>query len=305
VRAVAQDLGDRVARFERHLQKGYAHYAGKWRGPGRYALEFVGARHGLLPDFLVIGAMKAGSTMFYDWLVSHPLVLPAVEKEVHFFDFHFRQGELWYRSQLPTERERAALASRAGRPVLAGEASPTYLYHPLAARRARSLVPGAKLVVLLRNPVDRAYSHYYTGIRNDYEALSFEEAIEREPARLEGQVDALLMDQAHNRNFPHYRWSYLAMGHYAEQVEKWFEQFPRQQFLFLLNEEMDQNPDAVFRRVYEFLELPYHLLPQLTRRGAGNYPPMKDGTREQLTEYFRPHNRRLAELLCMELGWDD
>lgn len=275
------------------------------RSPARYALEAAGARWGVLPDFLVIGTMKGGSTTFYQWLVTHPLVLPAVEKEVHFFDFHFRRKVTWYRSQLPSQRQRDRLSARSGHRALACEASPTYISHPLAARRAQSVVPEAKLIALLRNPVDRAYSHYQAAIRNDWEVLSFEEALDREPSRLEGQVDALLMDQAHNRSFPLYRWSYMAMGHYADFLEHWFRYFPRQQFMFILNEEMDRGPEATFRRVYEFLDLPYHPLPPIGRSGVGSYPPMQPATRERLEEYFRPHNRRLAELLDIDLGWGD
>src|SRR5581483_8059296 len=124
-----------------------------------------------------------------------------------------------------------------------GEASPTYLFHPLAARRAHSIVPNAKLIVLLRNPIDRAYSHYQTGIRHDWEALSFEAALDREPERLHGSIDELLMDERHNRSFARYRWSYVSMGHYAELLETWLAYFPREQFHFVFSDELDRNPD--------------------------------------------------------------
>ncbi len=291
-------------RFARHLQAGGRRASEVLQSPTRYALELSGVRHGALPDYLVIGAMKAGTTMFYEWLVTHPLAPPAVEKEVHFFDFHFPQGQTWYRSQLPTERQRDRLSAEAGRRAVVGEGSPTYLFHPLAARRAYSLVPDAKLLVLLRNPVSRAYSHYQTSIRHDWEALPFEDAIDREPLRLDGQVDALLMDEKHHRSFPRYRWSYLSMGQYAEQLESWLRYFPREQFMFILNEELDRDPDATFRRVYDFLDLPYHPLPPKRRRVVGSYAPMQPATRARLNEYFRPHNERLAALLDLDLGWE-
>jgi len=272
-------------------------------GPTKFGLEVAGLRHGSLPGYVMIGAMKAGSTMFYEWLVTHPLLPPAVEKEVHFFDFHYPQGRVWYRSQLPTVRRLEALSAEHGHRALAGEASPTYLFHPLAPRRARETVPGAKLLVLLRNPVTRAYSHYNTGIRHDWEALSFEEALEREPIRLDGEVDALLMDEKHHRSFPRYRWSYLAMGRYAEQLERWFTYFPREQFLILFSEDLDRDPEGTFRKVWDFLEVPDHPLPEKQRRTVGRYDPMKPETRSWLEDYFRPHDDRLAELLGTDLPW--
>jgi hypothetical protein len=291
--------------FAKHVEAGVTKRLESLRSPARFAIETAGLRRGALPDFLLIGAMKAGTTTFYEWLVTHPLVPAAVEKEVHFFDFHFPQGLTWYRSQLPSERELARLTASAGRRAVSGEASPTYLFHPLAARRAHSIVPDVKLIVLLRNPINRAYSHYQTGIRHDWEALTFEDAIDREPDRLRGQIDVLLMDEEHHRSFPRYRWSYLSMGHYAELLESWFRYFPREQFLFILNEDLDRDADATFRRVHDFLDLPHNPLPQVPRRTVGEYSSMAPATRERLQEYFRPHNKRLAELLEIDPGWDD
>ena len=242
--------------------------------------------------------------MFYEWLITHPLVLPAAKKEVHFFDSYFGQGEQWYRSRMPRDRKRRDAAAAAGRPVLVGEATPNYLFHPLVPRRASTVVPDAKLIVLLRNPVNRAYSHYSTGVRHDWEALSFEEALERESVRLDGQIDALLQDEKHHRNFARYRWSYKAMGHYADLLERWFEYYPRDQFVFVFNEQMDRDADAAFLPVWDFLGLPEHRLPEKSRRVVGRYAPMRPDTRAELIEYFRPHNRRLAELLGVDPGWD-
>lgn len=293
----------RDAELIKHYEGGLRTRLAKGRAPARQVLELAGARRGVLPDYLVIGAMKAGSTMFYEWLVTHPQLPAAVEKEVHFFDSYYRQGLTWYRSRLPSRRELAA-RSAPGASALSGEATPNYLFHPLVPRRVHATVPDAKLIVLLRNPVNRAYSHYQTNLRHDWEALSFEEALDREPARLENQIDALLMDEAHHRNFPRYRWSYQAMGRYAELLERWFTFFPREQFLFLRNEDMARDPDAVFARVWDFLDVRHHPLPQKANRVVGRYEPMRPETRQRLQDYFRPHNERLAELLGFDPRWD-
>lgn len=295
--------GLRQSRFVRHWGRVRDEGVKRLAGPALYGLEVAGLRRGALADYLVIGSMKTGSTMFYEWLVTHPLAPPAVEKEVHFFDFHFPMGTVWYRSQLPSRRQLETLSARHGHQAQAGEASPTYLFHPLAPRRAAVTVPSAKLIVILRNPVDRAYSHYSTGIRHDWEALSFEEALDREPARLAGQIEALLMDEKNHRSFSRYRWSYQAMGHYAEQLEAWFEHFPREQFLVIFSEDFDRDPQGTFDHVWEFLGLPPHALPEKKRRVVGNYRPMPPKTRARLEKYFRPHDDRLSELLDVELPW--
>ena len=300
----ALDLRVAPARFISHVGRVGQQRRESVRIPANHLLQKAGLRHGALPDYLVIGAMKAGSTTFYDWLVTHPLVPRAATKEVHFFDSHFREGLDWYKAHLPTERQRDALSREAGHRALVGEATPNYVFHPLVPRRVSATVPDAKLIVLLRDPVGRAYSHYNTNIRHDWEALSFEEALAREEQRLDGQIDAMLMDEAHHRSYPRYRWSYAAMGRYAELLERWFTYFPREQFLFVLNWEMDRDPDAVFKRVWDFLDLPYYPIKNLKRRTVGKYEPMRPDTRERLREYFRPHNERLAELIGLDLGWD-
>lgn len=139
---------------------------------------------GKLPDFLIIGAQRCGTISFYRLLCQHPLVEGAARKEVHYFDLHFQKGEEWYRSFFP-EAEREDRVT--------GESSPYYIFHPLSAERAARLVPGARLIVLLRNPVDRAYSHYQHGLRRGYETLpTFEQALEAEPGRLAGEREKIL-----------------------------------------------------------------------------------------------------------------
>src|SRR6187551_3563074 len=137
-----------------------------------------------LPDFLVIGAQKAGTTALYAYLRWHPGIAGPSWKEVCFFDRHWWRGEAWYRGQFPL---------RAGE-RLVGEASPSYLFHPLAPERARSLVPGAKLVALLRDPVDRAYSQYQHEVALGREPLSFEDALAAEEERTRGEAERLAAD---------------------------------------------------------------------------------------------------------------
>ena len=127
--------------------------------------RLVTAPQHALPDFLLLGAQKAGSTSLYVHLMQHPQIIGVARKELHFFDYKSALGSWWYRTNFPTKAEMAQRSAALGKPVLTGEASPYYLFHPHAARRIARLLPDVKLIALLRNPVDRAFSHYHHEVR--------------------------------------------------------------------------------------------------------------------------------------------
>src|SRR5947209_1159841 len=137
-----------------------------------------------LPDFLIIGAQKAGTTSLYRYLAAHPDIVASTRKEVHFFDINFWRGEWWYRSLFPLRRRLQRRPPLRNRPAITGEASPYYLFHPFAPERAAQLLPDAKLIVLLRDPVERAWSHYRHEVANGRETMTFPDALAAEPARL-------------------------------------------------------------------------------------------------------------------------
>jgi hypothetical protein len=250
------------------------------------------ARRRPLPDFLVIGAQKAGTTALYAYLRWHPGIAGPSWKEVSFFDRHWWRGEAWYRGQFPL---------RAGE-RLVGEASPSYLFPPLAPERARSLVPGAKLVALLRDPVDRAYSQYQHEVALGREPLSFEDALAAEDERLVGEVERLIAD---SRAFSRAWWdhTYTARGRYAEQLERWLEAFPSEQLLVVRTEELGERPAETYASILAFLGAEPHELPDYPRVFDRDYEPMRAETRAALAATFAEPNRRLEALLGRELGW--
>ena len=250
------------------------------------------ARRRPLPDFLVIGAQKAGTTALYAYLRWHPGIAGPSWKEVSFFDRHWWRGEAWYRGQFPL---------RAGK-RLVGEASPSYLFHPLAPERARSLVPGAKLVALLRDPVDRAYSQYQHEVALGREPLSFEDALAAEDERLVGEVERLIADP---RAFSRAWWdhTYTARGRYAEQLERWLEAFPSEKLLVVRTEDLGERPAETYASILAFLGAEPHELPDYPRVFDRDYEPMRAETRAALAATFAEPNRRLEALLGRELGW--
>src|SRR5690348_836405 len=139
----------------------------------------------LLPDFLVIGAQRGGTTSLYQYLQVHPFIEPATTKEVHFFDRRFHKGLAWYRGHFPTALEKYRAEHLRGGMFLTGEATPSYLFLPYIPKRVVRVLPHARFIVLLRNPVERAYSHYRHAVELGHEHLAFEEAIKNQAARID------------------------------------------------------------------------------------------------------------------------
>src|SRR4051794_5839180 len=218
------------------------------------------------PDFLIIGTKRGGTTSFYFDLIAHPsyvrLYPPPVPglkhdatKGVHYFDSNFARGERWYRSYMPTSTTRRIAARRAGGRVVAGEASPYYLFHPVAAVRAHASVPEARIIALLRDPVSRTHSHWKERRRADAEPLGFEEALAAEPGRLSGERERLIADPAYNS----YAWeqqSYALQSEYAPALRPWVDLFGADRVHVAVSEEYYADPVKVLGDLDDFLQVP-------------------------------------------------
>jgi hypothetical protein len=248
------------------------------------------------PDFVIIGAQKCGTTFLYDLLSRNPHIEPAAKKEVHFFDRRFGKGVGWYWSHFPPP------TWKEGQRSITGEATPYYLFHPHAARRMAEVVPQARLIVLLRDPVDRAYSGYHHQVRAGHETLGFEEAIETEETRLRGERARMLEDEQY-ASFDYQHFSYLSRGVYVDQLVQWSKFFGRDQMLVLKSEDLFDQVPHTLQSVLEFLCLPSWRPETSEPRLKGSYPPMNSDTRQRLRNYFEPHNQRLYEYLGVDLGW--
>ena len=269
----------------------------------------------LLPDFIIIGTQRGGTTSLYYYLTEHPGVARALLKEVHFFDDHYQEGLGWYRAQFPSTLQKYYSERIRKEHFITGESSPYYLFYPHAPSRIVEVVPDAKLVVLLRNPVDRAYSHHWLATLEGNETLPFEEAIKREEERLAGEHEKILADE-HYVSFNHRHFSYLARGIYVDQLQHWMKYYPKEQFLILKSEDFYKDPATIVKQSLEFInaakaELNGHKefkqYREPNKRGYQNEakpPKMDPKVREQLVAYFKPHNARLSEFLGHDFGWD-
>jgi hypothetical protein len=244
------------------------------------------AIEGPLPDFVVIGTQKGGTSFFYRLLTEHPLVRGAAAKELHFFDNKFSEGVGWYRRCF-SKGKRVC-----GHRTITGEASPSYLFDPRVPERMARIVPEARLIALLRNPVDRAYSHYQMEVRRGNEARSFEEATEEEMTSAEDEGNTVDV-----------RYAYLRRGLYAEQLERFSFFANRERLLVVKSENLFSGRLEVLDRVLRFLRLPPFESTLAPPAGRPTYEPMDPDTRRRLEGFFAPHNERLYELLSTDFGW--
>ncbi len=234
---------------------------------------------------MIIGAQRAGTTSLYSHLCEHPDVVPAFCKEVHYFDVNSDRDEGWYRAHFPLRFE-----LEGGR--ITGEATPRYLVHPGADERLRSLCPSAKLIVLLRNPAERALSHYYFLYGKDAPLMEFRDAVERE---------AETISSGETRDETK---AYLRRGIYVDQLMRWLRLFPREQLLVLQSERFLEKRRETVARVQQFLGLREVLETEYRRLHTTAYPEIDPTLRCWLSDFFRPHNERLYEHLGETYDWD-
>lgn len=257
----------------------------------------------MLPHFIIIGAQKAGTTSLYKYLSKHPSIIAPEKKEVHFYDDNFTKGLKWYRRHFPTVIEKFYYYYLKKAPLLTGESTPYYLFHPWAPQRIAKTIPNVKIIALLRNPVDRAYSHYQHNLRREREPLSFEDAIAKEQERLAGEKNKMLDNDLYY-SFPHKHYSYLSRGIYVNQLKVWMDLFSPHQFLIIISEHFYANTSEVFLQTLKFLDLPswepetYHIY------NTTPYKNVSKTTRKKLIDYYRPYNEKLYDTLDLNLSWD-
>ena len=270
------------------LSVGNAARASQW------AIRRLTASRRSLPDFLIVGAQRAGTTSLYRWLAAHEGVHPAFRKEVHYFDLHFSKGLSWYRANFPLQEA----------PGITGEATPYLLFHPLAPGRIAEQVPEAKLIVVLRHPVERAISHFSYMRALGIEPLTLPEAIAAEPRRLRGTEEQV---SEGGKSPAHQHFSYVAKGMYASQLRRWFEVFGAQSLLLVESGELFRSERAR-RSVLVHLGLAPAGVPFPTTHGAArNFTPADDldAVRQTLADLYREPNTELFTLIGRTLWADE
>lgn len=251
-------------------------------------------------DFLIIGAQRGGTQSFYDYLLQHPSVVPAIQPDLHFFDQHYDRGLAWYISQFPLLSGYYGAKRPEG--CITGEASPFYFHHPLVAERIRLHCPNAKLIVLLRNPTDRAYSHFRQAVRLGKEQFSFSMALKVEAKRMEKGMQRLRDNPElyAERNLFN---SYISHGLYAQQIKRWKSVFPEQQLLFVRSEEYFSDPVSHVLQAYRFLGLTPFSPRVMDPPPVHEFEFLTDQTREKIDKVFKHSNEETFRLLNWSQSW--
>lgn len=257
----------------------------------------------MLPRLLIVGAERCGTTSMFYVLRQHPAVFGSTvpRKEVRYFDHNYHRGPTWYQCHFPLI-PRAKLATRGAGEPMAFEGSPNYMFHPLAPERIHRDLPGVKLLVMIRDPVERTYSAHAHQVGFGFESESFERALELEEPRLAGEEERIMNEPGYY-SFNHCHYTYRARGYYADQLERLERLFGRERIHVVDVGDFFATPGPVYDQVLEFLGLANRGYPHFTPQNGRPRSPMPASVRTELEEHFRPHDERLAAWLGREPSW--
>lgn len=260
------------------------------------------SRWRMLPDIVIVGAGRSGTTSLFRLLSDHPQVLrPTVSKGMAYFDLNYDRGPAWYRGRFPL-RLTSSLRSR-GRRAVTFESSGYYMFHPLAAERIAKDLPDAKVIVMLRNPVDRAYSQHRHELRRGFETeKDFEAALALEPSRTAGEADRLRADPSY-QSFDHQHHAYLGRGEYAPQIRRLFDTVGKERTYIVYADEFLRDQSGEFARLCAWLGLDEP--PPSPSQVWNTEPrePMSEALREKLMAHFEPFDEELPRLLGRTPTW--
>jgi len=248
----------------------------------------------VLPDFIVIGFGKAGTTTLYHYLSEHPCIMKSSHDHLGFFDSNFKLGLNFYKSFFPSIFSKIFLLYTK-KYFMTYDVTASYIRCPLCAQRIFKTLPKIKLIIICRNPVDVAYSYFYnyTSLRA---GLSFEEAIKKEIKIHENE-------KKKSKNYPIdlLETSFLAKGMYAEQIKIWCDLFPKNQLLFI--NDLAQNPIKTFNEIFDFLNLRQYSIQNFEKQNVSKYTPMKEETRKFLNDFYKPYNENFFHLINQQFDW--
>jgi hypothetical protein len=256
----------------------------------------------MLPALVIVGAQRCGTTTLYSALSEHPALLHAARKEVHYFDVAYERGLAWYRAHFPLTARARWIARTTGISPLAFEASPYYMFHPLACERIARDLPDVKLLVLIRDPVQRAHSAHAHEVALGYDDVPFETALELEDVRLQGEVQRILSNPRYVSH-SHQHHAYRARGQYIEQLERLEVLFGRERIHVVDSGDFFKRPEPTYDSILEFLELPRRGYPPFEAQNVQPRRPMPDSVREALDNHFAPFDARLARWLGRDPSW--
>lgn len=257
----------------------------------------ITSRWRVVPDFIIIGAQRSGTTSLWHYLSQHPEIKMSIPKETHYFDLNYHHDLHWYRANFP-------LAFRLDPGMIVGENSPYYLCHPHVPRRIHESFPGIKLVVLLRNPTARALSHYFHEVELGSETLPVMEAMTSEVERIGDEWLRMLNDETYHSP-KHRSYSYKQRGIYVNQLSRYWEYFERDQIHIIQSERFFRETKVVLRNLFQFLGVNENFrVPDISVRNEGVYRQrVSDEVYQYLNSFFKEHNKKLYQAISRNFNW--
>ncbi len=249
----------------------------------------ITSKYRSVPDYLIVGAQKAGSTSLYDYLVQHPDASAAKHKEVHYFTNNFDKRLNWYKAYFSYARSSG----------LVGEATPYYLYHPLAAERIKTTLPSIKIIIVLREPVSRAISHYHHAVRHGFEELPMRDAFENDINSYKELSERVSKGE---RVVSHQENSYVSRGFYADQISRYFSLFDSENIMLIKSDDLFTDSVGTLRNVFSFLGLDENFVPyDISVKNPGVYRKNDDDNDAAeimlwLNEIYEPYNKKLEDM---------
>ena len=250
-------------------------------------LHFIGRiryKSRMVPQFIIIGTQKGGTSSLFYYLKTHPQIKRSIKKETHYFNKFYENGQKWYLAHFPAK----------SKSYITGEATPDYLFHPDTPGRIKNLNPDIKLIVLLRNPIERAYSAYQMNRRFTIDPHeTFEEAVNFELNHADNNTSEYTHDKHH--------FFYLKRGKYSEQLSKWLVHFSKSQFLVINSHNLFNNTNETISKVHRFLEIDNVLPSSLKPMNVATYPPLSKELYSSLASYFKEDLQSLKNNWSVEL----
>ncbi|MGH1403787.1 MAG: sulfotransferase family protein [Alphaproteobacteria bacterium] len=250
-----------------------------------------------LPDVLIIGTEKGGTDTLYAQLAQHPQFTAPLNSSLHYFEENWHKNALWYRAHFPLRFQE--------KNQITGEKSTFYIYDPRAAERIKKLMPDVKIIALLRDPCDRAISHYFHYKNRGFEDLDIEEAFAKEEERITPLLDNMSETSLYRPGHPLKVYSYKSRGYYAQQIEQYFKHFDKEQIYIAKSEDYFADPLTTLKEIFAFLNIDPNFRPDdLSPRNTGRKREIPDVLYNNLKEHFKPHNAELSKLLGKNFTWD-
>jgi len=258
----------------------------------------------LSPDVMIVGFHKTATTSLHNYLIQHPNIIKPLRKEIGYFSVFFWRGEMWYRSHFPTKFMKY-IKSRKNENFLVLDSDPICSYHPYSPQRIHDNLPKTKLIFILRNPIDRAWSDYNQDLNRGWiPKISFEEKMKEDDTNFINMINSyksekLLGDDLYDLPRP-----YLSIGKYVVHIKKWLDYFPNEQILFLTTDEIKSDLNTSLKKIFKFLDIPEKNISNTKKHNVRKYPKMNSDTRVKLIEYYKPYNSELEKLLNTNFDWN-